>query len=91
VCTIDIAKRLLDYNIHPPTVYFPLIVDEAMMTEPTETESKARLDEYIEVMKTIAKEAEESPQVLHSAPHNTPVCRLDEATAARKPNVRWEM
>jgi glycine dehydrogenase subunit 2 len=91
VRTMDIAKRLLDYGFHPPTVYFPLVVDEAIMTEPTETESKATLDAYIEAMKEIAREAEENPEILHTAPHNTPVRRLDETTAARKPDLRWEM
>ena len=91
VHTVDIAKRLLDYGVHPPTVYFPLIVDEALMTEPTETESKKTLDEYIDIMKKIAEEAEENPSILHSAPHNTPVRRLDEVTAARKPDLRWEI
>jgi glycine dehydrogenase subunit 2 len=91
VHTMDIAKRLLDYGFHPPTVYFPLVVDEAIMTEPTETESKATLDAYIDTMKEIAREAEENPEVLHTAPHNTPVRRLDDVTAARQPNLRWEM
>ena len=91
VATLDIAKRLLDYGLHPPTVYFPLIVDEALMTEPTETESKETLDAYIDAMKEIARDAEENPEILHTAPHNTPVRRLDEVTAARKPDLRWEM
>ncbi len=91
VHTMDIAKRLLDYGFHPPTVYFPLVVDEAIMTEPTETESKATLDTYIDTMKEIAREAEENPEILHTAPHNTPVRRLDDVTAARQPNLRWEM
>ena len=91
VRTLDIAKRLLDFGFHPPTVYFPLVVDGALMTEPTETESKATLDAYIEAMKEIAREANENPEILHTAPHNTPVRRLDEATAARKPDLRWEM
>ncbi|MBA7667755.1 putative glycine dehydrogenase (decarboxylating) subunit 2 [subsurface metagenome] len=91
VHTMDIAKRLLDYGFHPPTVYFPLVVDEAIMTEPTETESKAMLDAYIDAMKEIAREAEENPEVLHTAPHNTPVRRLDDVIAARQPNLRWEM
>lgn len=90
IATMDIAKRLLDFGFHPPTVYFPLIVEEAIMTEPTETESKATLDAYIETMIKIAKEAEENPDILHSAPHNTPVRRLDDVLAARKPNLRWE-
>jgi glycine dehydrogenase subunit 2 len=90
VQTMDIAKRLLDYGLHPPTVYFPLIVDGALMTEPTETESKATLDEFIHAMIEIAKEAETNPDILHSAPHNTPVRRLDSARAARQPDLRWE-
>ena len=88
---MDIAKRLLDFGFHPPTVYFPLVVSEALMIEPTETESKETLDAFIDAMKEIAREAEESPEILHTAPHNTPVRRLDEATAARKPNLRWEI
>ena len=91
VHTLDIAKRLLDYGFHPPTVYFPLVVDEALMTEPTETESKETLDAYIDAMKEIAREARENPEILHTAPHNTPVRRLDEVTAARKPDLRWKM
>jgi len=91
VHTVDIAKRLLDYGFHPPTVYFPLIVDEALMNEPTETESKETLDAYIDTMKEIAREADENPEILHTAPHNTPIRRLDEVMAARKPNLRWEM
>ncbi len=91
VATLDIAKRLLDYGFHPPTVYFPLIVDEALMIEPTETESKETLDAYIDAMKEIAREVDENPDILHTAPHNTPVRRLDEVTAARKPDLRWEM
>lgn len=91
VATLDIAKRLLDYGLHPPTVYFPLIVEEALMTEPTETESKATLDAYIEAMIEIAREAEENPDILHSAPHNTPVKRLDEIRAVRQLDVRWRM
>ncbi len=86
---LDVAKRLIDYGIHPPTMYFPLIVDEALMIEPTETESKETLDHFIEVMKTIAKEAVEDPDLLRDAPHNTPNTRLDEARAARRPDLRW--
>ncbi len=89
VRTLDIAKRLIDYGFHPPTVYFPLIVDEAMMIEPTESESKETLDEFCEAMLAIAREADESPELAREAPHNTPVRRLDEATAARKPVLRW--
>jgi glycine dehydrogenase subunit 2 len=91
VHTLDIAKRLLDYGLHPPTVYFPLIVDEALMTEPTETESKQTLDAYIDAMKEIAREAEENPEILHTAPHNTPVRRLDDVRANRNPDLRWEI
>jgi glycine dehydrogenase subunit 2 len=91
VHTVDIAKRLLDYGLHPPTVYFPLIVDEALMVEPTETESKQTLDAFVEAMKEIARDAEENPEALHSAPHNTPVKRLDDVRAARNPDLRWEM
>ena len=87
--TLDIAKRLLDYGIHAPTVYFPLTVDEAIMIEPTETETKETLDEFIAVMRQIAKEAETEPETLQSAPHFTPVGRLDEARAARQPILRW--
>ncbi len=89
VKTLDIAKRLIDYGFHPPTVYFPLIVDEAMMIEPTESESKETLDAFCEAMLAIAKEAEQSPDLLHEAPHHAPVRRLDEATAARRPVLRW--
>ena len=89
VSALDVAKRLIDYGIHPPTMYFPLIVEEALMIEPTETESRETLDHFIEVMKTIAREAKESPELLHEAPHNTPNTRLDEARAARHPDLRW--
>jgi glycine dehydrogenase subunit 2 len=89
VSALDVAKRLIDYGVHPPTMYFPLIVEEALMIEPTETESKETLDYFIETMKAIAKEAAENPQLLHEAPHNTPNTRLDEARAARQPDLRW--
>ncbi|MDI3310436.1 MAG: aminomethyl-transferring glycine dehydrogenase subunit GcvPB [Thermoanaerobacterium sp.] len=88
ITTLDAAKRLIDYGFHPPTIYFPLIVDSALMIEPTETESKETLDEFIEAMKSIAKEAEENPEILKTAPHNTPVRRLDEVKAARNPKVK---
>lgn len=88
--TLDISKRLIDHGIHPPTMYFPLIVDEALMIEPTETESKETLDYFVAVMHQIAQEAEENPEVLHNAPHFTPNTRLDEANAARHPDLRWE-
>jgi glycine dehydrogenase subunit 2 len=90
VRTLDIAKRLLDFGYHPPTIYFPLIVEECMMIEPTETESKETLDEFAEVMIQIAKEAEENPSVVQEAPHHTVVSRLDEVTAARKPILRYK-
>lgn len=89
VKTLDVAKRLLDYGYHPPTIYFPLIVHEALMIEPTETESKETLDGFIDAMKTIAREAVEQPELVTGAPQTTPVSRLDEVTAARKPVVRW--
>ena len=89
--TLDIAKRLLDYGLHPPTVYFPLIVEEALMTEPTETESKRTLDTYIDAMIEIARDADENPEILHNAPHNTPVRRLDDVRAVRQPDLRWKM
>jgi glycine dehydrogenase subunit 2 len=91
VHTVDIAKRLLDYGFHPPTVYYPLVVDEALMIEPTETESKRTMDDFVEAMKEIAKDVEENPEVVHTAPHNTPVRRLDDARAARNPDLRWQM
>ena len=81
---LDISKRLMDYGIHPPTNYFPLIVPEALLIEPTETEDKATLDEFIEVMKTIAQEARTQPELLHDAPHITPVGRVDEVRAAKQ-------
>jgi glycine dehydrogenase subunit 2 len=87
--TLDIAKRLIDYGFHPPTVYFPLLVAGAMMIEPTETESKETLDAFVEAMRSISREAKESPEVLRSAPSLTRVGRLDEARAARKPVMRW--
>ena len=87
--TLDIAKRLLDYGVHPPTIYFPLIVEEALMIEPTETESKETLDAFIDIMLQIAREAAEQPELVKQAPLGTVVGRLDEATAARKPKLRW--
>ena len=89
ISALDVAKRLIDYGIHPPTMYFPLIVEEALMIEPTETESKETLDYFIEVMRTIAQEAAENPELLHDAPHNSPNSRVDEARAARRPDLRW--
>jgi len=90
VHTLDIAKRLLDFGYHPPTIYFPLIVEEAMMIEPTETESKETLDEFAQTLIKIAGEIMDNPETVINAPHNTLVSRLDEAGAARKPNVRWK-
>jgi glycine dehydrogenase subunit 2 len=85
VSTLDIAKRLIDFGFHPPTIYFPLVVPGAMMVEPTETESKEDLDRFVQGMRTIAKEAEENPQILHDAPSKTKVGRMDETLAARHP------
>jgi len=89
VHTLDVAKRLLDYGIHPPTIYFPLIVDESIMFEPTETESLEDIDRMIDVMLTIAAEAASDPDLLHGAPYSTPVRRLDEARAVKQPDLRW--
>lgn len=89
VAALDVAKRLLDFGFHPPTIYFPLIVKEALMIEPTETESKETLDEFIDVMIQIAHEAETEPEKVKGAPYNTVVTRLDEARAARTPVLRW--
>jgi glycine dehydrogenase subunit 2 len=83
------AKRLLDFGYHPPTIYFPLNVEEGLMIEPTETESKETLDEFIEAMIQISKEAEESPETVQQAPHTTVIKRMDETTAARKPILRY--
>ncbi|MBU1868986.1 MAG: aminomethyl-transferring glycine dehydrogenase subunit GcvPB, partial [Candidatus Omnitrophica bacterium] len=80
---LDVAKRLMDYGLHPPTNYFPLIVNEALMIEPTESESKQTLDYFVDVMRKIAREAHEQPELLHDAPHDTPVGRLDEVKAAK--------
>ena len=86
--TLDLAKRLLDHGVHPPTVYFPLIVDEALLVEPTETETKETLDRFADVVAKILKEARDNPEVARQAPYTTPVRRLDEAGAARRPVVR---
>lgn len=90
VHTLDVAKRLLDYGYHPPTIYFPLIVDEALMIEPTETESKETLEAFIAAMEKIAQESKENPQLVQEAPHHTVVRRLDEVKAARQPKLRWK-
>jgi glycine dehydrogenase subunit 2 len=90
VSTLDVAKRLMDYGFHPPTVYFPLVVPEALMIEPTETEAKETLDAFVDAMIAIAREAADDPQVLHEAPHLRPVRRLDEVRAAKRPVVRYQ-
>ena len=89
VKALDIAKRLLDYGLHAPTIYFPLIVEEAMMIEPTETESKEVLDKFIKVMIEISHEADTHPAQVTDAPLSLPVKRIDEVQAARQPNLRW--
>ncbi|MGB1749073.1 MAG: aminomethyl-transferring glycine dehydrogenase subunit GcvPB [Dehalococcoidia bacterium] len=89
VSGLDIAKRLLDFGIHAPTMYFPLIIQEALMVEPTESESKETLDHFIAVMRQIDDEIDDSPEQVLEAPHHLPVTRLDEATAARKPVLNW--
>jgi glycine dehydrogenase subunit 2 len=89
VRTLDIAKRLLDHGFHAPTVYFPITVDEAMLIEPTETESVETLDAFADALIEIAREADSDPELVKAAPHTAPVRRLDEAKAARQPNLRW--
>ena len=91
ITTLDISKRLIDYGVHPPTVYFPLTVQEALMIEPTETESKETLDQFAEILETIAIEAERDPQLLHEAPRNAPVRRLDQTQAARNPVLTYPL
>jgi glycine dehydrogenase subunit 2 len=90
VHTMDVAKRLIDYGFHPPTVYFPLIVEEALMIEPTETESKETLDAFADALLSIVAEAREDPELLHEAPLRAPVRRLDEVKAARDLVLRWK-
>jgi glycine dehydrogenase subunit 2 len=89
VKTLDIAKRMIDYGYHPPTIYFPLVVDEAMMIEPTESETKETIDAFCDAMLRIAEEARTQPELLRDAPHDAPLRRLDEAAAARQPRLRW--
>ncbi|MGI8731220.1 MAG: aminomethyl-transferring glycine dehydrogenase subunit GcvPB [Solirubrobacteraceae bacterium] len=89
--TLDLAKRLLDHGMHPPTIYFPLVVDEALLIEPTETETRETLDAFVEAIAAILREAAEDPEVALNAPYTTPVRRLDEAGAARNPRVRQEL
>ena len=84
------AKRLLDYGYHAPTIYFPMLFHQSIMIEPTETESKETLDAFIEVMEKIAREAKETPELVKGAPHNTPVSRPDETMAAREPVLTWK-
>ena len=88
--TLDVAKRLLDYGFHAPTIYFPLLFHQALMIEPTETESKETIDAFIEVMRKIAAEAAQDPNILREAPHNTPISRPDETTAARNPILKYQ-
>ena len=90
VHTLDIAKRLIDYGFHPMTIYFPLVVEGAMLIEPTESVGRADLDAFVEAMKDIDREAQEDPQIVIDAPHSTRIGRLDEAAAARKPVLRWK-
>ena len=85
---MDVAKRLLDYGLHPPTIYFPLIVKEALMIEPTESESKLEIDRYVEALFNIANE---EPKIVQNAPNNTPVKRVDEVGATKKPILNWNM
>jgi len=89
VTALDIAKRILDFGMYAPTIYFPLIVHEALMIEPTETETRETLDYFVSVMRQIAEEARTDPEIVKTAPHTTPVGRLDQALAARRPNLRW--
>ncbi len=89
VSALDVAKRLMDYGFHPPTIYFPLVVPEALMIEPTESEAKETLDAFVDALLAIAREADETPELLHDAPHHRPVRRLDEVRAAKNPIVRY--
>jgi glycine dehydrogenase subunit 2 len=89
VKTMDIAKRLLDYGFHAPTIYFPLNVPEALMVEPTETETKDELERFAEALQAIAREAGDDPEMVRSAPHTTPLMRLDEGKAGRELDLRW--
>ena len=87
---MDVAKRLLDYGFHAPTIYFPLLFHEAMMIEPTETESKETIDEFINIMRIIAQEAKDNPELVKTAPHNTPIGRVDDVLAAKQPVLRYK-
>jgi len=90
ISTMDVAKRLIDFGFHPPTIYFPLVVSGALMMEPTETETKEEMDRFCSCMAQIVQEAREDPDKLRNAPATTKVSRLDEVLAARKPRLRWE-
>jgi glycine dehydrogenase subunit 2 len=90
IAATDVAKRLLDYGFHAPTVYFPLLVAECLLIEPTETESKSTLDAFVDAMKAIRQEAKDNPQLLKEAPHTMPISRLDEVKAAKQLNVMWQ-
>jgi glycine dehydrogenase subunit 2 len=89
ISALDVAKRLMDYGFHPPTIYFPLIVPEALMIEPTETEAKETLDAFADAMVEIARDARENPDVIKEAPHHRPVRRVDEVKAAKRAVVRY--
>jgi glycine dehydrogenase subunit 2 len=91
VRTLDLAKRLLDHGVHPPTVYFPLLVDEALLVEPTETETKETLDHFAQLVADLLVEARADPEIARGAPYTTPVRRLDEAAAARRPVIRQSL
>src|SRR5262249_34375246 len=88
ITALDVAKRLMDFGIHPPTIYFPLVVPQALMIEPTETETRERLDEFVAAMEQIAREAASDAELLRTAPHTRPVQRLDEVRAAKDPVVK---
>ena len=90
VTTMDVAKRLLDFGYHAPTIYFPLLFHEAMMIEPTETEGKDTIDGFISIMREIAREAKEDPEVVKSAPHNAPIGRVDDVQAAKHPVLKFQ-
>src|SRR5919201_2066423 len=90
VHALDIAKRLIDYGFHPMTIYFPLIVPGAMLIEPTESVGRQELQQFIEAMRSIAREAQDTPELVLNAPHSTRIGRLDEAGAARRPVLRWK-
>jgi glycine dehydrogenase subunit 2 len=90
VKTLDIAKRTLDFGIHAPTIYFPLLIEQSIMIEPTEVESKETLDQFIAIFKQIAQEAKTQPDIVKTAPHSTPVGRLDEVFAARFPTLHFK-